>query len=163
MSASSRGMYWTGGSVASLSGSARVVSATTRPLKRTRTRFVVGSIVTGCPFGRSILASFDVGCLADWTVPSRTDLRRTARLFEKIPFVHAKEREQERDHQRPGDDPEQPEHGDASEEREKHEPRVHLHLPSHRERLDHVVRERQQHPAPDADEEGRRHVASELD
>src|SRR5438477_12821694 len=107
MSASSRGMYWTGGSVASLIVSARVVSATTRPLKRTRTRFVVGSIVIGCPFGRSILASFDVGCLADWTVPSRTDLRRTARVFEEVPFVHAQAREQERDHQRAGDDAEQ--------------------------------------------------------
>src|SRR5207253_11119631 len=113
MSASSRGMYWTGGSVASLSVSARVVSATTRPLKRTRTRFVVGSIVIGCPFGRSILASFDVGCLADWTVPSRTDLRRTARLLEKIPFVHAHEREQARDHQRPGEQPGHAEQGHA--------------------------------------------------
>src|SRR5207248_3848970 len=117
MSASSRGMYWTGGSVASLSVSARVVSATTRPLKTTRTRFAVGSIVIGCPFGRSILASLDLGCLADRTVPG--DLRRTARMFEEVPLVHAQEREQERDHQRSGDDPEQPEHGDSSEQREK--------------------------------------------
>src|SRR5712672_3339960 len=47
MSASSRGMYWTGGRIASLSVRARVVSATTRPLKRTRTRLGLGAIVIG--------------------------------------------------------------------------------------------------------------------
>src|SRR5258708_38169871 len=54
MSASSRGMYWTAGRLASLSVSARLVLATTRPLKRTRTRFGLGSIVI---LGRSILVS----------------------------------------------------------------------------------------------------------
>ena len=42
------------------------------------------------------MASFDLGCLADWTVPSRADLRRTAWVFEEVPLVHAQEREQER-------------------------------------------------------------------
>src|SRR5438132_14362388 len=37
-------------------------------------------------------------------------------MLEKIALVNAQEREQERDHQRPRDDPEQSEHRDASEQ-----------------------------------------------
>src|SRR5882724_574891 len=57
MSASSRGMYWTAGRVVSFKVSARVVSAMTRPLKRTRTRFGLGTIAIGCSLGRSISVS----------------------------------------------------------------------------------------------------------
>src|SRR5436305_13035889 len=60
MSASSRGMYWTGGSVVSRSVSARVVSATTRPLKRTRTRLGFGVTVIGC----SLVAAMATGSIS---------------------------------------------------------------------------------------------------
>src|SRR6266498_3623092 len=58
MSASLRGMYWTAGRPVSLRVSARVVSAITRPLQRTRTRFGLGSIVIGLSFGSAMLVSF---------------------------------------------------------------------------------------------------------
>src|SRR2546427_12642948 len=155
-------MYWTGDRDASCSVRACEVSPTTRPLNMTRTRFGFGAIVIGCPLGRSILASSGVRCLEGWTVPDRS-------WFYAVPPGRSRK---SRSYMRmsasrnaitsgTGDDAEQPEHRDAPEQREEHESGVHFHLPSHRERLDHVVRERQQHPAPDADEDGRRHVACE--